>query len=79
MYYNEVNKYFHNVCPAFYRFKISPLISQGHPGSDILNRVYEVEEYMGRLFIEEVANMHQDHIRTIKHQAQGFGRAKSYL
>ena len=68
-YYNEVNKYFYNVCPAFYRFKISPLIPENSVGHDILNRVYEVEEYMGRPFMDEVANMHQEHIRMLKHQA----------
>ena len=46
-YYNEVNKYYYNMCPAFYRFKICPLVPQGEPGADMLNRVYEVEEYMG--------------------------------
>jgi hypothetical protein len=28
------------------------------PTADTINRVYEVEEYMGRPFIEEVASMH---------------------
>jgi len=46
-YYNEVNKYFYNVCPAFYRFKVCPLEPAGAPGSQIINRVFEVEEYMG--------------------------------
>ena len=31
----------------------------------MLNRVYEVEEYMGRPFIDEIANMHQEHIRMV--------------
>ena len=61
-YYNEVNRKFYNVCPAFYRFKICPL----EPSLDKLNRVYEVEEYMGKLFIEDLGNMHQDHIRMLK-------------
>lgn len=67
-YYNEVNKHFYNICPAFYRFKICPLIGGDEEGSNTLNRVYEVEEYMGRSFMEEIANMHQDHIKMIKNQ-----------
>lgn len=62
IYYNEVNKHFYNICPAFYRFKICPMDATHSP----LNRVYEVEEYIGRTFIEVVANMHQEHIRTIR-------------
>jgi hypothetical protein len=58
LYYCEVNKHFYNTCPAFYRFKISPLIPESRPGGSLLNRVFEVEEYMGRLFIEELADMH---------------------
>ncbi len=33
------------------------MIMQGK-GADQLNRVYEIEEYMGKLFIEDLANMH---------------------
>ena len=65
LYYNEVNKYYYNVCPAFYRFKVCPLVPQGEPGADMLNRVYEVEEYMGKPFIDEISNMHQEHIRML--------------
>lgn len=36
-------------CPNFYRYRICPL--DGTP----LNRVYEVEEHVGRLFLEEAA------------------------
>jgi len=61
-----VNKHFYNICPAFYRFKISPLTNSGE-ASSILNRVYEVEEYMGKSFMEEIANMHQDHLKMQKH------------
>lgn len=57
-YYNEVNKHYYNVCPAFYRFKIAPLIAEGKPGSDLLNRVFEVEEYMGRPFMEALGLMY---------------------
>lgn len=34
LYYNEVNKHYYNICPAFYRFKISPLIPSPHAGSE---------------------------------------------
>lgn len=78
MYYCEVNKHLYNVCPAFYRYKISPLVPEGRPGSQLLNRVFEVEEYMGRLFIEEVADMHQDHIRLLKNEAAASGITKGY-
>eukprot|EP00347_Sterkiella_histriomuscorum_P005365 403356888 len=64
-YYNEVNKRFYNICPAFYRFKICPLITKPTK-NDCINRVYEVEEYMGKLFIEDLSNQHQDHIRMQK-------------
>lgn len=74
-YYNEVNKHLYNACPAFYRFKICPLVAEGSPGSEQLNRVFEVEEYMGRTFIEDLANMHQEHIRIIKNQHAGTARA----
>ena len=57
-YYNEVSKHFYNVVPAFYRFKISPLVPAGNFGSENINRVYEVEEYMGKIFIEDIANSH---------------------
>jgi hypothetical protein len=58
-YYNEVNKHFYNVCPAFYRFKICPLVPEGELGATMINRVYEVEEYMGVPFIHDIASMHQ--------------------
>lgn len=78
-YYNEVNKHLYNVCPAFYRFKISPLIAEGRPGSEVLNRVFEVEEYMGRPFMEGLGLMFQDHIKMLKNTVlrtpQGIGRS----
>lgn len=52
-YYNEVNKQFVNLCPAFYHYKICPLMDaftkDGSPEDKdfMLNRVFEVEEYMG--------------------------------
>ena len=57
-YYQEVNKKIYNICPGFYRFKISPLSGKGEASSHKLSRAYEVEEYMGKLFIEDLANMH---------------------
>jgi hypothetical protein len=68
LYYNEVNKYYYNICPAFYRFKISPLVPFPCAGSEFLNRVYEVEEYMGKPFMQDIADMHQDHITMLKNQ-----------
>ena len=38
----------------------------------VLNRVFEVEEYMGRVFTEELADMHQAHLRLRKHERPGF-------
>ena len=38
--------------PNFYRFRICPFNSQ------TVNRVFEVEEYMGRPILEEAADMH---------------------
>ena len=70
LYYNEVNKHFYNICPAFYRFKISPLVPAPHPGSEQLNRVFEVEEYMGVPFMQDIAQMHQEHIRMVRNQRQ---------
>jgi hypothetical protein len=68
LYYNEVNKHYYNICPAFYRFKISPLIPAPQAGSEQLNRVFEVEEYMGVPFMQDIAQMHQDHIKMLKNQ-----------
>ena len=81
LYYNEVNKYYYNVCPAFYRFKICPLIPADQPGADLLNRVYEVEEYMGVPFMDEISNMHQEHIRMVVDEsiARGTHLGKSVM
>ena len=50
-YYKEVNKKLGGGhVPAFYRYKIYPM--NGSP----LNRVFEVEEHMGRVFIDELAS-----------------------
>ena len=70
-YYNEVNKYFYNICPAFYRFKLCPLEPMGAPGSTLLNRVYEVEEYMGQPFMQDLAIMHDQHLTMIKNENKG--------
>ncbi|CDW75782.1 UNKNOWN [Stylonychia lemnae] len=67
-YYNEVNKRYYNICPAFYRFKICPLIVQKARDKPFLNRVYEVEEYMGKIFMEDLGNMHQHHLQFIKQE-----------
>ncbi len=73
LYYNEVNKCYYNICPAFYRFKICPLIPEGEISANQVKRVYEVEEYMGKPFIEEIADMHQEHIRMVVDEAMARG------
>ena len=47
----------------------------------MLNRVYEVEEYMGKPFIDEIANMHQEHIRMLVDEsiAKGTNLGKSVM
>ena len=52
------------VCPMFYRYRICPL-----DGSK-LNRVYEVEDHVGRLFLEEATQMHLEHVRLIESAKQ---------
>ena len=69
-YYQQVNKqHGGGVAPSFYRFKLSPL------SGPVLNRVYEVEEHVGRCFIDEAAEMHLAHQRAMQHAK----RAKSTL
>ena len=49
-YYQQVNKqHGGGVAPSFYRFRLAPA------SGPILNRVYEVEEHVGRCFIDEAA------------------------
>lgn len=43
--------------PNFYRFQMNS--SDGEK----LNRVFEVEEFAGKIFMEEAAQMHTAHIR----------------
>lgn len=65
LYYQQVNqRHGGGVAPSFYRFRLCPL------GGPLLNRVYEVEEHVGRCFLEEVAEMHLAHQRLMQH-AQG--------
>jgi len=55
-YYQQVNKMFGGgITPSFYRFKLAPM-----DGSK-LNRVYEVEEHVGKLLLEGVAEMQNAH------------------
>ena len=49
------------IVPCFYRFKMSPM------NEPFLSRVYEVEEHVGRSFIEEIAEMHMAHLKSIEH------------
>ena len=61
-YYSQVNKlHGGGLAPSFYRFKLCPL------GGPLLNRVFEVEEHVGRCFIDEVAEMHLAHQRLVQH------------
>ena len=61
-YYKQVNRQLGGgVAPNFYRFKLCP------PDGPVLNRVYEVEEHMGRVFLEEVAEMQRAHARQLQH------------
>lgn len=41
--------------PSFYRYKIHPM------GGETLNRVFEVEEHVGRVFMDELAGAHYRH------------------
>jgi len=61
-YYSQVGKqHGGGLAPSFYRFKLCPL------GGPQLNRVFEVEEHVGRCFIDEVAAMHMAHQRLMQH------------
>jgi hypothetical protein len=76
LYYNEVNRISTDYCPAFYRYKIAPfqdlediphkLETQRHE----LNRVYEVEEYMGETLIVGISRHHADHLEALEHVRQ---------
>ena len=60
-YYEQVKKqHGGGLAPSFYNFKLSPL------SGPLLNRVVEVEEHVGRAFIEEVAEMHLAHQRLME-------------
>jgi hypothetical protein len=70
-YYAQVNKlHGGGLAPSFYRFKLCPLEGPR------LNRVFEVEEHVGRCFIEEVAEMHLAHQRLMQRakSAKALGR-----
>lgn len=72
-YYQQVNKHLGGgVAPNFYRFKLCP-----QDGSE-LNRVYEVEEHMGRVFIEEVAEMQRAHARQLQHAKEARGSSADW-
>lgn len=49
------------LAPSFYRFRLCPL------SGPQLNRAFEVEEHVGRCFIDEVAEMHLAHQRLVQH------------
>ena len=60
LYYGQVSKLSQKICPNYYRWKIQPLHSVTE---ERLNRVYEVEEFMGDSLIEGMATLHNDYIR----------------
>lgn len=52
-YYAQVNRvHGGGVAPSFYRYRLAPL------SGPRLNRAYEVEEHVGRGFLDEVAELH---------------------
>lgn len=63
--FNAINYYYKRVnieqgpglVPSYYRYKIAPL------DYDELSRVYEIEEHVGRPFIDELAEMHLSHLK----------------
>lgn len=61
-YYQQVNRLLGGgVAPSFYRFRLCPV------SGPLLNRAFEVEEHLGRGFLEEAAQMHLDHQRAQAH------------
>jgi hypothetical protein len=68
LYYSEANRISSDYCPAFYRFKIAPFQSvediphRLESQRQKLNRVYEVEEYMGETLIVGISRHHADYL-----------------
>jgi hypothetical protein len=61
-YYQQVNQLLGGGhAPSFYRFRLCPL------SGPLLNRAFEVEEHLGRGFLEEAAQMHLAHQRSLQH------------
>jgi len=61
-YYQQVSKQLGGgITPNFYRFRLAPT------WAPMLNRVYEVEEHVGRLLLEGLAEMHLSHQRLTGH------------
>ena len=56
-FYNEASKVGYNICPGFYKYKIT----------SGLERVYEVEEHMGDTFIEGLGKLHYEHLLLVEH------------
>ena len=56
LFYSEASKIVKNVVPAFYKYRI---------GGTQLNRVYEVEEYMGDHFMAGLAKLHNHHLQIL--------------
>lgn len=57
LFYEEASAHASDTCPSFYRFKMT----------QSLQRVYEVEEHMGGVFIEELGKMHGDYLKLMEH------------
>lgn len=55
MYYTRLKEVTDDCCPSFYRFRVCP------DSNSRLDRVYEVEEFPGELFIHEVFRDAQNH------------------
>ena len=61
-YYQQVSKQFGGgITPNFYRFRLAPT------WAPMPNRVYEVEEHVGVLLLEGLAEMHLSHQRLTQH------------
>lgn len=64
-YYNEVSKRKFNVCPGFYRYIMAPIGTDKLNPFEPLSKVIEVEEYMGKIFLEDIALHHCNFIKRL--------------
>jgi hypothetical protein len=55
-YYKLIDQQFGGgIAPSQYSYKLAPI------DGSALNRVFEVEEHMGQMFLEGIAEMHHNH------------------